>query len=53
MTKFEDTDRNNEETNIETETIANMTVSNSKYDMDVSNNRKYVFPSVSYANILK
>ena len=53
MTKFKDTDRNNEETNIETQTITNMSVSNSKNDSDMSNKKKYVFPNVSYANILK
>ena len=30
-----------------------MIVSNSKNDSDISNNKKYVFPNVSYANILK
>ena len=30
-----------------------MTISNSKNDPDISNNKKYVFPNVSYANILK
>ena len=53
VTKFKDIDRNNEETDIETQTVANMTVSNSKNDSDISNNKKYVFPDVSYANILK
>ena len=53
VTKFKDTDRNNEKTDIKTQTIANMTVSNSKNDIDVSNNRKFVFPDVSYDNILK
>ena len=53
MTKFKDTDRNNVETNIKTQTIDNMTVSNSKNDSDISNNKKYVYPNVSYANILK
>ena len=53
VTKFKDNDRNNEETDIETQTGANMTVSNSKNDSDISNNKKYVFPNVSYANNLK
>ena len=53
VTKFKDTDRNNEETDTETQTIANVTVSNSKNDSDISNNKKYVFPNMSYANILK
>ena len=43
VTKFKDNDRNNEETDIETQTGANMTVSNSKNDSDISNNKKYVF----------
>ena len=30
-----------------------MTVRNSKNDFDISNKKKYVFPNVSYANILK
>ena len=47
VTKFKDIDRNNEETDIETQTVANMTVSNSKNDSDISNNKKYVFPIVS------
>ena len=53
MTKFKDTDRNNVETNIKTQTTDNMTVSNSKNDSDISNNKKHVYPNVSYANILK
>ena len=52
-TNFKDSDRNNEETDVETQTVANMTISNSKNDPDISNNKKYVFPNVSYANILK
>ena len=48
-----DSDRENEETDIETQTVANMIVSNNKNDSDISNNKKYVFPNVSYANILK
>ena len=51
--KFKDSNRNNEETDIETQTVANMTISNNKNDSDISNNKKYVFPNVSYANILK
>ena len=43
VTKFKDNYRNNEETAIETQTGANMTVSNSKNDSDISNNKKYVF----------
>ena len=43
MTKFKDTGRNNGETDIERETTANMTVSNSKIEIDVLNNRKYFF----------
>ena len=38
---------------METQTLADMIVSNSKNDSDISNNKKYVFPNVSYANILK
>ena len=53
MTKFQDIDRNNEETDKETQTFVNMTVSNSKNDSDISNNKKYVFPNVSYTIILK
>ena len=30
-----------------------MTVSNSKNESDISNKKKYVFPDVSYANILE
>ena len=51
--KFKDSNRNNEETDIEPQTVANMTISNNKNDSDISNNKKYVFPNVSYANILK
>ena len=51
VTKLKDINRNNEKTDIVTQTIANMTVS--KNDSDISNNNKYVSPSVSYANILK
>ena len=53
VTKFKDTDRNNEESDIEAQTIANMTSRNSKNDVDVSSNVKYVFPNASRANILK
>ena len=53
VTKFQDIDGNNEETDKETQTFVNMTVSNSKNNSDISNNKKYVFPNVSYANILK
>ena len=53
VTKFKDTDRNNEESDIEAQTIANMTSRNSKNDVDVSSNIKYVFPNASRANILK
>ena len=53
MTKFKDIDRNNKETDIETQTVANMTISNSKNDSGISKNKKFVFPNVSYANILK
>ena len=53
VTKFKDTDRNNEESDIEAQTIANMTSRNSKNDADVSSNIKYVFPNASRANILK
>ena len=53
VTKFKDSDRNNEETDIETQTVTNMTVNNNKNGSDISNNKKYVFPNVSYANILK
>ena len=31
----------------------NMTVGNNKNDSDILSNKKYVFPNVSYANILK
>ena len=51
--KFKDTDRNNEVIDIEKQIIAKMTVSNSKNNIDVSNNRKCVFLFVSCANILK
>ena len=53
MTKFKDTDRNNEESDIEAQTIANMTSRNSKNDVHVSSNINYVFPNASRANILK
>ena len=54
LTKCKDTNGNNEETNIETQAIgANMTVCNSKNNINVSNNIEYVLPNVSYANILK
>ena len=43
---FEDNDRNNEETDIETQAVANMTISNNKNYSDISNNKKYVFPNV-------
>ena len=46
VTKFKYSDRNNEKTGIETQTVANMTVSNSKTDSDISN-------LVPYAKILK
>ena len=52
-TNFKDSDSNNEETDVETQTVANMTISNRKNDPDISNNKKYVFPNASYANILK
>ena len=52
VTKFKDSNRNNEEADIETKTVANMTVSNNN-DSDISNNKKCVFPNKSYANILK
>ena len=52
-TNFKDSDSNNEETDAETQTVANMTISNRKNDPDISNNKKYVFPNVPYANILK
>ena len=51
VTKFKDINRNNEETDRETQIVANMTHSNSKNDSGISNNKKYVFPNVSYANI--
>ena len=38
---------------METKIVANMTLSNSKNESGISNNKKYVFPNVSYANILK
>ena len=44
VTKFKDIDRNNEDTDIETQTVANMTFSNIKNDSDLSNNKKCVFP---------
>ena len=46
VTKFKDSDRNNEETDIETQAVANMTISNNKNYSDISNNKKYVFPNV-------
>ena len=52
MTEFKDTSKNNEETVIELQTIANMNASDSKIDTDVLNNRTYVFPNVSYVSIL-
>ena len=51
VTKFKDINRNNEETDRETQIVASMTHSNSKNDSGISNNKKYVFPNVSYANI--
>ena len=39
VTKFKDIDRNNEETDIETQTVVNMTVSNIKNDSSISNNK--------------
>ena len=53
VAKFRDIDRNNKVTDIETQTIANMTVSNRKNDSDISYNKKYVFLNVPYVNILK
>ena len=54
MTEFKDTSKNNEETDIELQPIANTNVSDSKNDdIYVLNNRKYVFPYVSYVSILK
>ena len=53
ITKFKNSDRNNEETDIETQIVPNMTVSKNKKDSDISNNKKFVFPNVSYAKILK
>ena len=53
VTRLNDSDRSNEETDIETQTIANMAVGNSKNDSDISNNKKYVFANASYANVLK
>ena len=44
---------NNEETDLQTQTVASMAVSNSKNDFDILYNKKYVFPNMSYANILK
>ena len=38
---------------METQALADMIVSNSKNDSDISNNKKYVFPNASYANVLK
>ena len=48
VTKFKDSDRNNEETDIETQTGANVTLSNSKNDSDISSSKIYVFQNVSY-----
>ena len=42
-TNFKDSDRNNEETDIETPTVANMTISNNKYDSDILNNKSMFF----------
>ena len=53
VTRLKDSDRNNEETDTETQTIAYMAVGNSKNDSDISNNKKYVFANASYANVLK
>ena len=53
ITKFKNSDRNNEETDIETQIVPNMAVSKNKKDSDISNNKKFVFPNVSYAKILK
>ena len=47
MTKFKDINRNNEEIDIEAQTVASMTVSNGKNDSDISNNKKYTFSTVS------
>ena len=43
---FKDSDRKNEEIDIETQTVANMTISNNKNYSDISNNKKFVFPNV-------
>ena len=40
MTRFKDIDRNNEEIDIEAQTVASVTVSNGKNDSDISNNKK-------------
>ena len=53
VTKFKDSDRNNEENDTGTQTVASMAVSNNKNDSDISSNKKCVFLNVSYANILK
>ena len=50
VTKLKNSDRNNEENDTETHTVATMTVSNSKNDSDISNSKKYIFLNVSYAN---
>ena len=42
VTKFKDSDMNNEETDIETQTVTNMTVSNNKKDSEISKNKKYL-----------
>ena len=47
MTKFKDINRNNEEIDIEAQTVASMTVSDGKNDSDISNNKKYTFSTVS------
>ena len=47
LTKFKGSDRNNEETDREAQTVTNITVSNNKNNIDISNNKKYVFSNVS------
>ena len=51
--KFKDINRNNEEIDLEAQTVASMTVSNGKNDSDISDNKKYTFPNASCSNILR
>ena len=48
VTKFKDSDRNNEEADMETQIVANMSVSNNKNNSDISNNKKRMFFQMCY-----